>query len=206
MRECPSSAEAGPPVSEETWERALAAVYDACAAKVLLYGRALGLSHVESEDILHDVFASMLGRSIALEKPENYVIRAFRNRALNYRRGWWRRLTRELESKSWFEPTEPASLQEEMAMRCLAELPVEQREAIVLKLWQEMTFEEIAALQEVSPNTAAGRFRYGLQKLKNCLTSSPLEMEDQHENTRKSRIHHGTINLTAAPAAAVLSP
>ena len=51
-------------------------------------------------------------------------------------------------------------------MRCLAELPVEQREAMVLKIWHRHTFEEIGGLLEISPNTAAGRYRYGLQKIK----------------------------------------
>ena len=55
---------------------------------------------------------------------------------------------------------------ERAAMRCLAELPVEQREVIVLKIWNQLTFEEIGGLLEISPNTAAGRYRYGLQKMK----------------------------------------
>jgi DNA-directed RNA polymerase specialized sigma24 family protein len=46
---------------------------------------------------------------------------------------------------------------------------MEQREVIVLKIWHEHTFEEIGDLLGISPNTAAGRYRYGLQKLKSCL-------------------------------------
>jgi hypothetical protein len=42
-------------------------------------------------------------RPEAPERPEYYCLRAYRNRALNYKRGLWRRLTRELESKLWFE-------------------------------------------------------------------------------------------------------
>jgi len=40
-------------------------------------------------------------------------------------------------------------------MRCLAELPAEQREIIVLKIWHHYTFEAIGELLDVSPNTAA---------------------------------------------------
>ena len=43
---------------------------------------------------------------------------------------------------------------------------MEQREVIVLKIWHRCTFEEIGGLLEISPNTAAGRYRYGLQKIK----------------------------------------
>jgi DNA-directed RNA polymerase specialized sigma24 family protein len=51
-------------------------------------------------------------------------------------------------------------------MNCLAKLPPEQRETVVLKIWNQYTFEEIGGLLEISPNTAAGRYRYGLQKIK----------------------------------------
>lgn len=54
-------------------------------------------------------------------------------------------------------------------MRCLATLPPDQREVIVLKIWHQHTFEEIGDLMDISPNTVAGRYRYGLQKLKACM-------------------------------------
>ena len=60
-------------------------------------------------------------------------------------------------------------------MRCLTTLPVEQREVIVLKIWHEYTFEEIGTLLGVSPNTAAGRYRYGLQKLRASLKGQEYE-------------------------------
>jgi len=61
-------------------------------------------------------------------------VRSFRNRALNYRRSLWRRLTRELESVRWFERSSSESPDERVAMRGLASLPQDQREAIVLKI------------------------------------------------------------------------
>ena len=36
---------------------------------------------------------------------------------------------------------------------------------LVLKIWGELTFEQIAAQLEVSPNTAASRYRYALEQL-----------------------------------------
>ena len=65
-------------------------------------------------------------------------MRSFRNRALNHKRSLWRRLTRELESLRWFEKSPDETPAERAAMRCLAELPVEQREAIVLKIWNRL--------------------------------------------------------------------
>ena len=147
------------------------ALYEAKAAELILYGRALGLGHGEAEDVLQETFLALmqlvappLGRMPL--QPEHYCVRSYRNRALNHRRSLWRRLTRELESLRWFEKSPGESEAERAAMNCLAGLPVEQREAIVLKIWHRFTFEEIGRLLGISPNTAAGRYRYGLQKIK----------------------------------------
>lgn len=144
-------------------------LYERKAAGLILYGRALGLSHGEAEDVLQETFVALLRVEQRPEEPEYYCLRAFRNRALNYRRTLWRRVTRELESIRWFERRPETSEAEAEAVRCLADLPAEQREVIVLKIWHEMTFEAIGRLFEISPNTAAGRYRYGLNKLRLCM-------------------------------------
>jgi RNA polymerase sigma-70 factor (ECF subfamily) len=150
-------------------------VYDAKAAGLILYGRSLGLSHSEAEDVLQETFTALLKRAEAPEKPEHYCLRSYRNHALNHRRSLWRRLTRELESKEWFESRAEEDPAERAAMRCLATLQPEQREVIVLKIWHQYTFEEIGDLLGLSPNTVAGRFRYGIQKLRTCLKGNHYE-------------------------------
>jgi len=142
------------------------ALYRAKASELILYGRALGLSHGEAEDVLQETFLALMRRPQPPNMPEHYCVRSFRNRALNHHRSLWRRLTRELESRRWFEWSPGESPTERAAMRELATLPQEQREAIVLKLWHNHTFEEIGTLLGISPNNAAGRYRYGLQKLR----------------------------------------
>jgi RNA polymerase sigma-70 factor (ECF subfamily) len=157
-------------------------LYRTKAANLLLYGRSLGLSHGEAEDVLQETFLALMKRPEIPLQPEHYIVRCFRNRALNYRRSLWRRLTRELESKQWFERESSEGPHEREAMRCLAELPTEQCEVIVLKIWHEYTFDQIGELLEISPNTAAGRYRYGLQKLKACLKGASYE----HDTIRES--------------------
>src|SRR5215510_14289213 len=158
-------------------------LYESHAPQILLYGRALGLSHSESEDVLHETFLALMQREPAPDVPLHYCLRTFRNRALNYRRGLWRRLARELESRRWFERSLDAPPCERAAMRCLADLPVAQREVIVLKIWHRYTFEEIGDLLELSPNTVAGRYRYGLQKIRTCLTTI-YERDARNRNDR----------------------
>jgi RNA polymerase sigma-70 factor, ECF subfamily len=150
-------------------------LYQAKAAELILYGRALGLSHSEAEDVLQDTFVALMRREQAPEKPEHYCIRSFRNRALNYRRSLWRRIGRELEAVRWFEPSNDETSNEKAAMHGLAKLPPEQREVIVLKIWHGYTFEQVGELLDLSPNTVAGRYRYGMQKLQAFLKGNDHE-------------------------------
>jgi RNA polymerase sigma-70 factor, ECF subfamily len=157
-------------------------LYQAKAAELILYGRALGLSHDEAEDVLQETFVALMQRVFPPRQPEHYCVRSYRNRALNYRRSLWRRLARELESRHWFDRAPAEEPGERVAMRCLAELPVEQREVIVLKIWHDYTFEEIGELLDLSPNTAAGRYRYGLQKLRARLNGASYERDERIGN------------------------
>ena len=161
-------------------------LYEAQATQLLLYGRALGLSHSEAEDVLQDTFVALMQLAAEPEKPVNYCVRAFRNRALNYRRSLWRRLARELESKAWFDRSPQESPRERAAMRCLMALPAEQREVIVLKIWNHLTLDAIGELLEISPNTVAGRYRYGIQKIRACLRAESSESES-YEHVEPNR-------------------
>jgi RNA polymerase sigma-70 factor (ECF subfamily) len=168
-------------------------LYRSKASELILYGRALGLSHGEAEDALHETFLALMRRPEPPAMPEHYCVRSFRNRVLNYRRGLWRRLAREWEARSWFEPSAGESPAERRAMECLPRLPREQREVIVLKIWHDYTFEEIGELLEISPNTAAGRYRYGLQKLRQHLKRTEVEYE------RDERIGSAIALVGASP-------
>jgi RNA polymerase sigma-70 factor (ECF subfamily) len=153
-------------------------LYEAKAAELILYGRALGLSHAEAEDVLQETFFTLMQKAQPPLRPEHYCVRSFRNQALNYRRSLWRRMTRELEARSWFEKSSAQDGSERAAMHCLTELPMEQREVIVLKIWHNYTFEEIGELLDESPNTIAGRYRYGLQKMKLRLKGANYERDE----------------------------
>ena len=176
-----------------------AALYESGAAGLILYGRALGLSHSESEDVVHEVFTELIQKTEAPEAPERYLVRAFRNRAFNRKVSLFRRVTREFEFHRWFEPAADHSPWEEAAMRCLGKLPQEQREVIVLKIWHAYTFEEIGELLNLSPNTAAGRYRYGLERLRQCLKNHGDAL-DESLGTKASYLD------AAAPFGRIASP
>ena len=70
---------------------------------------------------------------------------------------------------------EPALVAEDAVWRqkllaaSLEALPPEQKAVVVLKVWEEMTFAEIADVLEIPANTAASRYRYALDKLRDEL-------------------------------------
>jgi RNA polymerase sigma-70 factor (ECF subfamily) len=51
-------------------------------------------------------------------------------------------------------------------------LPRQQREVLTLKIWNDLTFAEIASVLGISQNTAASRYRYALAALKKNLTTA----------------------------------
>jgi RNA polymerase sigma-70 factor (ECF subfamily) len=51
----------------------------------------------------------------------------------------------------------------------LGQLPPDQRAVVHLKLWEGLTLAEIAVALDIPPNTAASRYRYGLDKLRELL-------------------------------------
>jgi RNA polymerase sigma-70 factor (ECF subfamily) len=48
----------------------------------------------------------------------------------------------------------------------IVQLPVEQREALALRLHGDMKFKQIAKMQGTSVGTAISRYRYGIDKLR----------------------------------------
>ena len=84
----------------------------------------------------------MMGKTSMPDEPRPYLFRAVRNRALNFRRGS-ERLTA-LDHHEWLVKTE-ATMQAAIAIeKAMRDLPAEQREVVVMKVWGEMTLEEMA--------------------------------------------------------------
>ena len=68
---------------------------------------------------------------------------------------------------AWFLPDSTGESAE--VERILEQLPVEQREILVLRIWGEQTFEAIGETLDISPNTAASRYRYGLENMRRMM-------------------------------------
>src|SRR6185312_4461707 len=58
--------------------------------------------------------------------------------------------------------------------KLVEDLPEEQREVIVLRIYADLSFKEISELTGVSINTALGRMRYGLINLRRMITEKQM--------------------------------
>lgn len=77
------------------------------------------------------------------------------------------------ELVAWFElPEDDTNRALQVAM---SKVPEKFREVITLKVWGEQTFDEIGKTLEISPNTAASRYRYGMDALRKSLESEKVE-------------------------------
>jgi RNA polymerase sigma-70 factor, ECF subfamily len=139
-------------------------LYEEQVRGLLAYACSFVSSFATAEDVVHQVFERLLRGDLALTRsPVAYLYRAVRNTALNNIRdrasvvdwsdGW-------LDSPVGMEQT---AVELQSALR---ELPEEQRAVILLHVWGQMNFEEVASALDISPNTAASRYRYGLSKLR----------------------------------------
>ncbi len=135
-------------------------------------------SEADTRDLLQEIFIKLARQPDLLKSARDeraFLIRLAHNAAIDLMR---RRGTREKNYSQLASETEslfahsgnPDEAEFRRALsEALADLPTEQRSVLHLKLWEGLTFDAIADALEIPPNTAASRFRYGLDKLRERL-------------------------------------
>ena len=165
---------------------ALAMIYDAYAHG--LYGfltSRLGREG-EAQDVLQRVFLKIARdpkRLLRARRLEDYLFIMTRNESVSWQRerarqageapADWDRL---LVAAVADDPELPEAMVRRLSA-ALGELPPEQREVIHLKIHGNKTFRDIADLLGISLNTAASRYRYALDKLRERLGEDFRETE-----------------------------
>ena len=144
-------------------------LYRRHGAALLLFAFAMTGDRSRAQDALHQVFLKLLehgGLSRASDQKA-YLFGCVRNAVLDELKRHDR--NRPLDDSAWFSPPDRDYAAEQNLRRALAALPDDQREIVVLHVWGELTFAQIADLLETSSNTAASRYRYALSKLRELL-------------------------------------
>lgn len=152
-------------------------LYDRYGEKLFHYLTIKLGSRSDAEDVLQDIFLRFSKYSISwrvIRNVEAFVFRIARNEANRFLR---HRLSQNPASRSSpdfakvisAEISGPDEQTKNVLSNALARLPDEQREIIVLKIFEDLTFKEIASICDLSINTVSSRYRYGIAKLHSFL-------------------------------------
>jgi RNA polymerase sigma-70 factor, ECF subfamily len=140
---------------------------------LLLFARQWVHSAADAEDIVQEAFVRFWRRNHPIEN-RGLLYAMVRSIALDLIRRDSRRARREAvvvsESEQSAEPQFQFDDESQQSLAAaLQGLPKDQREVLVMKIWNDLTFAEIGQALGVSQNTAASRYRYGLASLRKIL-------------------------------------
>ncbi len=161
------------------WQRVL----HQCGDGLFLYARQLCGNDADAADVVQEAFLRVWRKHAnnGVTEPDLPALcySAVRYTVLDRQRQAARRWRREVvagESLYDQTPMFESSLEkiEEQAEleKVIHKLPVEQREVLTLKIWGELTFQQIAAVTDESPNTVASRYRLALAALRQQLAKA----------------------------------
>ena len=171
-------------------ESALASLIERHQSKI--YG--FIYSKVNDRDLSDDIFQDTFIKVIKTLKTKSYneegkflpwVMRIAHNLVVDhFRKAKKMPFQRETEEYSIFNymtdnaPTiESQMITEQVEVdltRLLDELPDDQKEVLVMRMYQDLSFKEIAELTGVSINTALGRMRYALLNLRKIIEKNQI--------------------------------
>jgi RNA polymerase sigma-70 factor (ECF subfamily) len=157
---------------------ALARIYEKYVHALLSLAMGLLNDPHKAEDVVQDVFVSFAQGAEGFKVKGSlkaYLAQSVVNRVrdrVRRQRSEQRRVAALAATVSDSVESNHALIYSERCERlsaALAQLPYEQREAVILKTRHAMKLRDIARLQGVSISTVHGRYRYGMEKLRALL-------------------------------------
>lgn len=176
---------------------ALHRIYERYKDDLVTLAAALLMDKDLAEDVVHDVFIGFIRSQSRFRLTGSLkaylstcVANAARNR--NKAEGIRRHTPLDIVAPPPAPEGDPGSLaifgeESRRLTRAMQQLPYEQREVLVLRVYSDMKFTAIAAQQGTSLYTAQGRYRYALEKMQKLLA------EDKTPPTNRTlKLHQGT--------------
>ena len=154
--------------AQAEWRRWL----DDHTSRFLLFARQKARSEADAQDLVQEAVLEAAARcGNGLPPPLPAVYATIHRRAIDWARAEDRRLGRELAanddaSQAWFDNTIEQRERANLVQNAMSRLPDIYREVVTLKIWAGLTFAEIANALGIPVNTAASRYRYGLEELR----------------------------------------
>jgi RNA polymerase sigma-70 factor (ECF subfamily) len=155
---------------------ALGVLFDLTSHRLVRFAAALTRHHQDAEDAVQTALVRLAREPELLQRaacPWAYLLRMVRNEVFALARGKHRvQVACNLDDLVTRCSVDEAEREESYraVWAALRTLPPEQAEVVVLKIWEEMTFAQIADILSISPNTAASRYQYAMSKLTKRLT------------------------------------
>jgi RNA polymerase sigma-70 factor (ECF subfamily) len=156
---------------QDEWELLL----DEHGGALLLFARQHVASLADAEDTLQEGFVRFWRSRGRVRDPLPYLYSCVRTAAMDLRRSAQRRHRRESRAarpadEAWFDGSAGVADRREAIETALEELPVEQREALVMRTWGGATFQQIGEALGVSSKTAAARYSDACERLSDLLS------------------------------------
>ena len=136
------------------------------AARLLLIARTFG---EPAEDAVQEAFIRLAQQSSLPREPLAWMVRVVRNQLIQWHRSGERRGRRNEQAagRDWFIDTDHAQrLDADELTHALRQLPDLQRQIVVLHLWGELSFDEIAKTVALSRATAYRRYCEAISTLR----------------------------------------
>jgi RNA polymerase sigma-70 factor (ECF subfamily) len=132
-------------------------------------------SLADAEDALQEAFIHFWQSRERVRDPLTYLYSCVRNAALDLRRTDQRRERRELfvsrsEHETWFDTRDAEDDRRKAIEGAVGQLPIDQREALIMRIWGGATFLQIGETLGVSAKTAAARYSRALETLSRSLS------------------------------------
>jgi RNA polymerase sigma-70 factor (ECF subfamily) len=152
---------------------------DQHGAALMLLARHWVGGRTDAEDVVQEAFIRFWRSRERVAEPVAYLYACVKRCAMDWRRGRDRRSRREQisarpESESRFDATLEQRERRDAIEAALVRLPDKQAEVLVMRIWGGLTFPQIAAAIDVSVATAASRYRYALDRLREQLAAEAI--------------------------------
>ena len=141
--------------------------------RLLIVARGVG---EPAEDAVQEAFLQLARQSTLPDDPLAWLVRVTRNQLRQWQRSGTRRTAREKRAAdptaataSWLESPQDAvedRLDAALVTERLRQLPAEVREVMVMHLWGELTFQQIAAIVGRSRSSVHRQYQQGLSQLR----------------------------------------
>lgn len=159
---------------------AVGGLFDLTAARLVRFSITITRNQHDAEDAVQSTLARIASGPKLLQRATNpwaYLLQMVRNESLLILRRRKRTFSIanlcDLVTRVAVDEVEKEETHRKIWL-ALRKLPVEQSEVVVLKIWEELTFAQIAEVLSATPATVASRYRYAMSKLSRSLNKSSL--------------------------------